>query len=87
MRYKTEVYKLAIGLGAKIEVDRSGLSLDIRVEAPHGKVWSDWDLHELVSSISIGPWSYVPAWKDMYERMAAGVKPCATENCEWCNGD
>lgn len=81
--YRQKAQALAKKLGATIDSDGK----EVNVEAPAGHTWGNSDLHELVNS----PWGLQTkgdVWREAFERMQAGVKPCQNRpNCEWCDGE
>lgn len=85
--YRQRVHALATEIGATVHVDDNRLlgHFEVDVEAPAGQVWScTGDIHALVASDQRGPWSKVPLWKDLHERMEHGLQPCEVVDCDWC---
>jgi len=66
----------------RIERSVSGSLVRLTVEAPKGFQWRASRVHELVAE-SRGD-KGKSAEKDIRERMALGVRPCETPDCEWC---
>lgn len=78
-----KVRAAAAKLGATVEDEKVGHSHSCRVEAPHGKIWAEGDVHELVDDAN-RPWK--PDYADLLSRMAYGLEDCpAGADCEWCN--
>jgi hypothetical protein len=76
-----DVRKLAAELGAKVEDDRSGLTHECRVEAPHRKRWACRGVHEMIDSTH-RPWK--PDYASVLSDMNFGLEDCTDPECEWC---
>ena len=69
--------------GATMEVDRTGETSRVAIEAPLGQVWLCSEVHELVDSVNK---PYANDWQDLLQRMGWGLKACPYgAACEWCN--
>jgi hypothetical protein len=82
---KAKVEQLATTLGAKVIVDRIGGSVEVQVEAPHGKVWAcTGDIHAIVAPQFMGLPSMPEIWASLLEDMQYGLADCETHDCDWC---
>lgn len=85
---KARLAKLVALFGGKVEEERSGRYLDIRVDAPRGKVWSSDGIHQIVGGCFLGDktW-YDDARDEVAARVSCGVEECAEagRGCEICD--
>jgi hypothetical protein len=82
---KTYLTKEATKFGAEVEVNESGGSVSVTVDAPDGKVWRSSGTHAISASCLKGPDGPTEeSVKDLLERMAMGLDDCPNEDCEDC---
>ena len=67
-----------------IKTERTGSVVRVSAEAPRGFVWTAGGVHELVAEGRGGRAATVAAQRDVRDRMALGVEPCTTPDCDWC---
>ena len=71
--------RLAEKLGATVHDTDHMLS----VEAPAGKVWSAYPVHELV--VHLYGWRMAEAYAHLSDDMRPGTEPCTNTECDWCS--
>ena len=70
-------------LGAKVEIEDDAGARTVRVEAPHGKIWREGDVHEIVD-FTYRPWK--PDYAHIIKRMSYGLEDCPNgPGCDWCH--
>lgn len=76
-----QVKAVALKFGAKVEDEKIGDCHRCMVEAPHGFIWAEGDVHELVDETN-RPWK--PDYTDMLNRMKYGIRECPNRpHCDW----
>lgn len=71
----------------KLMTTRSGSLVRVTAEAPHGHVWRDGRVHELVAESRGGREATRDAQRDVRERIKSGTVPCDNPGCDWCEGE
>lgn len=83
MATQKQVEKRAAELGCEFEVLRAAPRLDCHVWSPTGKRFVEDGLHVFVGHQLVGT-STSDVFKDMLERMKAGVEDCDDPECDTC---
>jgi hypothetical protein len=78
----SKLKKEAAKIGATVEQDRIGDTLNTEVFSPSGFRFASDSTHIFVDCVYV-PWK--PDYADLLNRISYGLEPCEDAQCEWCH--